>query len=427
MSEITFIHLSDIHFRKTSGSSTDIDEDLRNAILTDIQYNTKKRLQNIKGVLVGGDIAFAGKREEYDIAKKFLGSLTSCLEIDEKNIYCVPGNHDVDQKVAQNSRSVYNAQCEIENAETLDDADWYLDKHMSDAASPNLLFKPIEEYNNFAVLYGCNINMDRTYWTADFDLDCSMKLKIRGMNSCIISNHDDHKVKGVDRKMYVGQSQLPSYEADTVWVSLCHHPVEYWKFDKDIQSRLDKRVDIQLYGHKHEQFMDRNDERLAINAGATHPTRGRDWMPRYNWISFESYYQGNDKCIRVKVFPRILSSDRDRFILDQGNCDLEKDYFEYTLNVDKKRRDNLSDNLSGKKEIKYINADDKIIVNGIKKDIIYHFFELSYIQQSEILSKLCLLRDEYAGKKYIEIIDVILKDAESQKCLEEFYTMINRY
>lgn len=80
MSEITFIHLSDIHFRKTSGSSTDIDEDLRNAILTDIQYNAKKRLKNIKGVLVGGDIAFAGKREEYDIAKKFLGTLTSYLE-----------------------------------------------------------------------------------------------------------------------------------------------------------------------------------------------------------------------------------------------------------------------------------------------------------------------------------------------------------
>ena len=24
--------------------------------------------------------------------------------------------------------------------------------------------------------------------------------------------------------------------------------------------------------------MDTNDKRLAINAGATHPTRGRDWM-----------------------------------------------------------------------------------------------------------------------------------------------------
>ena len=80
-----------------------------------------------------------------------------------------------------------------------------------------------------------------------------------------------------------------------------------------------------------------------------------------------------------------------------------------------------------KKEIKYINADDKMIVNGIKKDIVYHFFELSYIQQSEILSRLNLFRDEYEGKKYIEIIETILRDAENQKCLEEFYTMINGY
>lgn len=97
------------------------------------------------------------------------------------------------------------------------------------------------------------------------------------------------------------------------------------------------------------------------------------------------------------------------------------------MNIDKKRRSNLSDNLSGKKEIKYINANDKMIVNGIKKDIVYHFFELSYIQQSEILSRLNLFRDEYEGKKYIEIIETILRDAENQKCLEEFYTMINGY
>ena len=54
--EISFIHLSDIHFRKTSGSSVDIDADLRNAILTDIKINAKSILKNVKGILVGGDI-----------------------------------------------------------------------------------------------------------------------------------------------------------------------------------------------------------------------------------------------------------------------------------------------------------------------------------------------------------------------------------
>lgn len=49
MSQISFIHLSDIHFRKTSGNSLDIDNDLRQAVLTDIKYNAKEKLENIKG------------------------------------------------------------------------------------------------------------------------------------------------------------------------------------------------------------------------------------------------------------------------------------------------------------------------------------------------------------------------------------------
>lgn len=41
--EISFVHLSDIHFRKTSGSSVDIDADLRNAILTDVKTKANVR------------------------------------------------------------------------------------------------------------------------------------------------------------------------------------------------------------------------------------------------------------------------------------------------------------------------------------------------------------------------------------------------
>lgn len=87
--EISFIHLSDIHFRKTSGSSVDIDADLRNAILTDIKINAKSILKNVKGILVGGDIAFAGQKKEYDFAREFLKEMTEQLGIDEKNVYCV--------------------------------------------------------------------------------------------------------------------------------------------------------------------------------------------------------------------------------------------------------------------------------------------------------------------------------------------------
>lgn len=134
--EISFIHLSDIHFRKTSGSSVDIDADLRSAILTDIKTNAKPTLDNVKGVLVGGDIAFAGQKNEYDFAREFLKEMTERLEIDEKNIYCVPGNHDVDQTLIKNSPTIFNAQNEIEGAETIDTADYIFGKYITDQALP---------------------------------------------------------------------------------------------------------------------------------------------------------------------------------------------------------------------------------------------------------------------------------------------------
>lgn len=428
MSEISFIHLSDIHFHKLSGNSVDIDTDLRNAILTDIEYNAKDSIKNIQGILVGGDIAFAGQKQEYDHAKEFLKKMTEVLGIDEKSIYCVPGNHDVSQQVSKECISVYTAQCNIDNAQSLDQAEAILQKHITDTASPNLLFKTLEGYNEFAAAYGCNIDSENPFWTTCFTLDCGMKLKIRGMNSCIISNQDDHKEKDKIRYMFINQSQIPSYEKDVIWMGLCHHPVEFWKFFQDVKGKLDKRVEIQLYGHKHEQTVDKNNDRLLISAGATHPTRGRDWNPRYNWISFECVRlpENKDRYIEVKTYPRVLSTDRDRFVKDRANCDQEKPYFIYRLNVDKKRRESLCDRnqyIESVDDQKKIGSCD-LIVDGIKKEITYNFFELSYVQQSEILANLDLLKEEYEGRRYINVIREILDDAKNKECLAKFYEMV---
>lgn len=423
MSEIAFIHLSDIHFHKASGNKFDIDADLRNSILLDIKNKAKEYLCDVRGILVGGDIAFAGQKEEYNIAKSFLKEITAILEIDEKNIYCVPGNHDVNQQFVKDSKSILNAQAEIENAETLDEADSLLESYILDKATPNLLFKSIEQYNDFVAAYGCNINFEKPIWIEEFSLDNNMKLKICGMNSCIISSHRDHEDKKSIRKMIVGQRQLPFYEDNVIWVSLCHHPLEFWKFADTLQSRLDKRIDIQLYGHKHEQAIDANSERLVISAGATHPTRGKDWNPRYNWISFECIKKENDRFLSVKIFPRILSKDRDKFEIDKLNCEKDRNFSKYELNIDKKRRENLLDNKD--EESANENASGtNVIHRGLEKEIIYSFFDLSYVQQNEILLKLGLFKEDYAGKRYIELIDKILDDAREKNCLEQFVKML---
>ncbi len=426
MGEIAFIHLSDIHFHKSSGNEGDIDEELRNTLRTDLKLNAKNNLCKIEGILVGGDIAFSGQEKEYEIAKDFFKDMVSDLGIDEKNIYCVPGNHDVNQELTKSSISLLNAQTEIEKAKTLDSADLLLEKYIEDPASPDLLFKSIENYNNFVAAYRCNINHKKLTWTAEFPLDNDMRLKIWGMNSCIISSYLDQKNNAAIREMIIGQRQIPSYEDNVIWVSLCHHPIECWKFADEIQAKLDKRIDIQLYGHKHEQKINKGSDRLVLGAGAAQPPRGKPWNPRYNWISFECIKKDDGRYIKVKIFPRVLSEDRNNFEPDKLSCPKGTNFFEYELNIDEKRRKDFQDAKPMQTEKKPVPKNNSVMFQGIEKEIVYNFFELSYVQQCNILSELKLFRNEYAGKRYIELIDKILAEAREKNCLDPLNEMIKQ-
>ena len=62
---------------------------------------------------------------------------------------------------------------------------------------------------------------------------------------------------------------------------------------------------------------------------------------------------------------------------------------------------------------------------NMKRELVYWFFELSFVQQSQsIFLHLIYLRDEYDGKRYIDVIESILKDAQDKKCLDEFYSKV---
>lgn len=160
------------------------------------------------------------------------------------------------------------------------------------------------------------------------------------MNSCIISSHRDHDGRDEQdaRKMVIGQNQIPSYEENVVWVLICHHPTIFWKFREQILPKLDKRVDIQLYGHMHQQAIDASPERLIINAGATQPVRGKDWLPGYNWITFDCECVNGERIMKVKAYPRVLSKDRDRFLCDDESCSKGNNFLNIPLTLMRKER-----------------------------------------------------------------------------------------
>ena len=97
MSMLSFIHLSDIHFQKYSGDAYDLDADLRNELLIDLSKNFPQSISNANGILICGDIAFSAQKKEYAVASDFLEQLCQQVSLDPSMVFCVPGNHDVDQ------------------------------------------------------------------------------------------------------------------------------------------------------------------------------------------------------------------------------------------------------------------------------------------------------------------------------------------
>jgi predicted MPP superfamily phosphohydrolase len=107
MSEITILHLSDIHFRKKKDdqditSRKNVQQKLIRAVQEHSEVNKPPDV-----VAITGDIAFSGKKPEYDEALELFGNLKDILQKDTQYL-AVPGNHDVDRDQVDKFASLYN-------------------------------------------------------------------------------------------------------------------------------------------------------------------------------------------------------------------------------------------------------------------------------------------------------------------------------
>ena len=223
--------------------------------------------------------------------------------------------------------------------------------------------------------------------------------------------------------MYVGQAQIPHYETDVVTLLMCHHPPECWKFKEDILQRINKRADIQLYGHMHSQSVEITEENAILYSGAVHPTRTVDWLPRYNWLTISGKLENDERVLKIEIYPRCLKSNRDSFTID-CTCPDGKNCISHEINIDRKRKSNLEDPKVDNIDETNSNLINKSIVtteNSFTVDerqIIYNFYELSWLEQINILTDLCLLSD---GGKYSSdstmLSDAIRRAREQNKLI----------
>lgn len=306
MGKLVLVHLSDIHFTGSSGTSVhDLDADVRNELLRDAAALTKK-LGRATGILVTGDIAFSGQKAEYDRAGSWLLEFCRAVGCPDESVWVVPGNHDVDRKVA-NSKVTKTIHESI-RAKQGHALDTELREVLSDEQSANALLAPLAEYNTFAGRFQCSISATKPFWERDLTLPCGTVIRLRGLCSALVSNERDAK-----NNIVVGSAQVSVNRVDGVeHLTLCHHPPDWLLDQETVITQLESKVCIQLFGHKHFQRVQKINETLRITAGAMHPERsGVDWEPIYNVLEVE---RRDDDHVTVRLFQRRWDKTSCRFV-----------------------------------------------------------------------------------------------------------------
>lgn len=293
-----FVHLSDIHFDAKDVTKKGPNALAQKNLLDDLDEGAAC-LGTPDAVLVTGDIAFGGQAYEYAQARDFLRRVTDVLGMRPEQVQVVPGNHDVDRQAVKGSIEITHGA--LRKLEPLD-ADNRLADLYAEPSDP--LFSPLAAYRAFASDYGCDVSGPYPYWEAPWQLGENSALRMRGITTCIVSDWDDQRANLI---VGTAQTSISTAERNDVVMVLGHHPPDWWHDRDECEAAMRNYVSVHLYGHKHVQHVSVSDDSVRLVAGAVHPERRSDWLPRYNWLRLELQDEaGLDPRLAVSLWPRFM-------------------------------------------------------------------------------------------------------------------------
>ncbi|UCH96353.1 MAG: SUMF1/EgtB/PvdO family nonheme iron enzyme, partial [Candidatus Aminicenantes bacterium] len=276
MSDIKILHLSDIHFKKK------IDEDnqtfrqqVQKALIQAIETLAKeKEVPDV--VVVTGDIAFSGKKHEYNEAWEYFEKLKTVLPTTP--FLAVPGNHDVDRDQASKLLSMHGiveegkidklleSKKEIKNFINVK-FNAFLDfcQRLNPGLYETKKHKPEEDETDVDYLWVKNIE--------------EKKVSFLCLNSAWASEKKEERFKialGYPQVIAaLGKSTQPHR------VILMHHPPFNWLEEKDAQKwsgEVFNQCGLILHGHIHVDsavsFSTPSDSCISIGANATYTHDG---------------------------------------------------------------------------------------------------------------------------------------------------------
>jgi hypothetical protein len=300
---LTFLQLSDIHFRGEGGGGAEAqDYDQRESLIADARQ-VGEHLGGYSAILVAGDIAGSGSREQFAQASSWLRNL--CLAVDLKPwmVWTVPGNHDIDRRRISELGHEFRERIWGGREEELEGLFAAMLDEEEGAAT---LLAPLENYIEFADAFDCAFNRARLHWTSDIEIAAKTPLQMRGMSSALLCAQKDD----TDRhRMMVGERQCEKWDIGYVHLNMCHHP-QSWLLDRGLEGALADNAHVRVTGHLHRRKLEWTPIGAKLEAGAVSPTRLEDGNyqsgcePSYDVVSLLHSDEGAKRQLEIAVHPR---------------------------------------------------------------------------------------------------------------------------
>jgi 3',5'-cyclic AMP phosphodiesterase CpdA len=310
---VLLLNIADIHFRHPH-CTTDMDphRPYRTRLVQDARER-RVELGDVDAILVTGDIAFAGKPEEYEAAFNWLQKLAEACGCAPSKIFVVPGNHDVDRSITRANQSVKNVQSAIKRAPVEDKHNELL-RQFDDANTRDALFTPIQAYNEFAARFDCQLyKKERLFWQHEIPFSSQTKLVLHGLTSTYLSGYDGQN--DVRQSLYLSPLQTVLDPADGVINAvMCHHPPDWCIDTDDIEDDICERASLHFFGHKHRQRMNRDVQYVRFGASAVNPDKNeRGWEPGYNLVQLDLNDRDGKIFLDVAAHIRVWQSNPGMF------------------------------------------------------------------------------------------------------------------
>ncbi len=264
--DITWLHISDFHFRLRDGYDRDV---VLKAMLTSLPEITG-RLSKPDLIFATGDIAFSGKAAEYAEATKFFDDLLLVLGLSKHELFVIPGNHDIDRQKGKGLARTLGGSEEADEYFNPSEPLLHIEQRQAGfEAWYNAYFQDIRSFSKNTTCTDVEVITVR-----------GLDVEILPINTAAFCLDDqDHGKLFVGRRCVQKAVGGLSNTGESLRIALMHHPFDWLSplESTNVKSEVRSHVDCILSGHLHETDADSvvgvSGSVLHLKAGASYQTR----------------------------------------------------------------------------------------------------------------------------------------------------------